>query len=449
MGSGYIILTIIAVSVFFITLVPSTSIERRFREQYGVARTWWVPPIALAVAGYLNVLTQFQLINTLYGKADILAVLLCLAMLAQGLASSGFFRYIGYKIVSACDGDTITLFLGSYIGISILTYLTTNDVVVLVTTPLIITICQQARIKEARLLLIVEFIAANTLSMGMFLGSPTNIIMAGAVGIDFIAYFRAMIIPTTLVFILTTLLVAVLIRLAFHLGYLQEEYEPIDDPEYEAVTHKMVGWLTMSFIALMGIRLTSMFPTSLLWPAFGAVCLFVGYRILSKTHNENPLEILSELPYGIFLFGFSFFALARALMVTPLLQDQVLPYLLHTIEVSPESGLFYYASGAMVNIFNDLPATTMIAELFNAADIGAQTFAFRAVMVGVNVGCYVTPIGALAGILFFSVINQHKRSRDEDDFHIRLPNKYHLIVLGLLFFFVVGWTTVDLLRYIY
>lgn len=41
-----------------------------------------------------------------------------------------------------------------------------------------------------------EFIAANTWSMALIIGNPTNIYISSAVGIDFVSYLKVMLLPT-------------------------------------------------------------------------------------------------------------------------------------------------------------------------------------------------------------------------------------------------------------
>jgi Na+/H+ antiporter NhaD/arsenite permease-like protein len=45
-----------------------------------------------------------------------------------------------------------------------------------------------------------QFIAASTLSMGLLIGSPTNIIIVDAMEIDLFTYFSIMMIPAVTAF---------------------------------------------------------------------------------------------------------------------------------------------------------------------------------------------------------------------------------------------------------
>ena len=136
--------------------------------------------------------------NAISGKFDILLLILSFAVLAQGIKHSGYFKYSAYRVLEICEGNMfrMTLYLSALC--SILTFVTSNDIVILVMTPIVIELCRQARIPNARLLLISQFVAANTLSMGLLIGSPTNIIVANEVGLSFFDYLALMLIPSVL-----------------------------------------------------------------------------------------------------------------------------------------------------------------------------------------------------------------------------------------------------------
>ncbi len=104
-----------------------------------------------------------------------------------------------------------------------------------------------------------QFIAANTLSMRLLIGSPTNIIIVDAMKIDFFTYFSIMIIPAVTAFTSSLLLIYITVKIAesrlplFRGLEFEKSYEvPENNPEPK-LTSQMRDWLIIFgfFVALV------------------------------------------------------------------------------------------------------------------------------------------------------------------------------------------------------
>jgi hypothetical protein len=82
-----------------------------------------------------------------------------------------------------------------YITVAILTVFTSNDIIILSFTPFVCYFAKNAHI-DPMPYLAAEFIAANTWSMALIIGNPTNIYLVTATGGDFVSYAKVMLIPT-------------------------------------------------------------------------------------------------------------------------------------------------------------------------------------------------------------------------------------------------------------
>ena len=76
--------------------------------------------------------------------------------------------------------------------VSVLTVFTSNDIIVLTFTPFICHFAKSARIDPLPYL-VSEFVAANTWSMALIIGNPTNIYLMSGTGISFLSYTAKMI----------------------------------------------------------------------------------------------------------------------------------------------------------------------------------------------------------------------------------------------------------------
>ena len=133
-----------------------------------------------------------------------------MAFLSIYLDKLGFFHYIANLAAMKFKKSQISLFLALFILISILTVFTSNDIIILTFTPFICYFCKNTKINPIPYL-IGEFFAANTLSMTLIIGNPTNIYIASNAGITFMEYFSKMFI----IGILTSVLLCLILLLLF------------------------------------------------------------------------------------------------------------------------------------------------------------------------------------------------------------------------------------------
>ena len=125
-------------------------------------------------------------------RLPIVVLILTFAVIAGGLGVSGFFRYITVRTLLLCGGSVARLTIGMFVVASALTYIARNDIVVLMMTNIVLELCRQAGIRDVRILAV----AANSPSMGLLFGSPTNIVIAVDTGLDFLDYLKLMAVPT-------------------------------------------------------------------------------------------------------------------------------------------------------------------------------------------------------------------------------------------------------------
>ena len=166
-----------------------------------------------------------------------------------------------------------------------------------------------------------------------------------------------------------------------------------------------------------------------------AVALAVLSR-LGECENDRaaPLkQCLGSLPYQILFFAIAFFAVSEALS-EHLPSEKILGFV-------TERGLWWNSllsmlgTGLLVNTINDLPAAAMTGKVLEEASaLGAldSRVMTQSVLAALNIDCYVTPIGALAGIIWFHIMRS-------DGGDVETPTKLGMLTYGLLHFtFVVA-----------
>ncbi len=172
--------------------------EITLQKKFGIHREISIPLLLFILALFTGALHVPTILTAFLQKIDIIMFIFCMAFLSQGLDRSGFFAFIAYHFIQMARGHMHILILCIFLLSSILAYATTNDLVIIVLTPIIFSIAVQSQIKNVKLLLIGEFVVANITAMGQLWGSPTNIIFAKTLNFSFLQYTSLMIIPTIL-----------------------------------------------------------------------------------------------------------------------------------------------------------------------------------------------------------------------------------------------------------
>lgn len=454
--------TTIIVGVLFVPYL--TKSEQRLWEQYGLRRTHWLPPLMLGLSMVAGWITPVRFVDVIVDKYGIIVFILTLALLAEGMRESGFFQFLAYKIVRAARGITPLMVLGLFVLCSAATYVTTNDVVVLVFTPLFLTISYQTGLRYTIPLMLMEFVAANTISAGLYIGTPTNIIVSEEIGLSFMDYFYLMLEPTILLFVVTFALAVLYTFYQIGAGNWTWSYT-IPDPNRTFSYFDMANWC-LTFAGLVGgVALTTDFEYSLAWPSlpvFGLALLYYALRSYETSEEgafeeryPSPIRPLTVLPYEIATFGLSLFVLVDGLIAQELLREAIVGFLVSNLSLTPGAGLAsVFVTGVGVNLFNDLPAATFVAEVLRLlpADAVWYPYIVQMVMVGLNIGCYLTPLGALAGLLWFHTMRTHRnRLQGSDsptplkDDRLIVPRYRHLIIGGTVTFCVVAPLTAFLI----
>jgi len=172
-----------------------------------------------------------------------------------------------------------------------------------------------------------------------------------------------------------------------------------------------------------------------------------GYWWWSDAMNEDLSRPVRSLPYGIIFFGLTFFSFAEQFSRTVFVTERLVPVLRSSLDpgtVQTAVGTVV-GSGVLVNIFNDLPAAAMVGQVLPQLDAGPVLV--QATVAGLNIGTYVTPIGALAGLIWLNQIRVHRQhhtaAAPEQAERMRFPSRMDLVKYGA-FHFIVAATVIGI-----
>jgi Na+/H+ antiporter NhaD/arsenite permease-like protein len=124
----------------------------------------------------------------------IVVLFISLAYVCISLESTGLLTHIAYRAAAMAGRSGWRLFFATFALSSLLTVATSNDIVVLTLTPIVCHVTRLLHIDPVPYL-IAQFFAANVWSAMLYIGNPTNIIVAEAAGMSFAEYSRWMTFP--------------------------------------------------------------------------------------------------------------------------------------------------------------------------------------------------------------------------------------------------------------
>ena len=195
------VLTIIISGITSITLISSILFFPRIKIGKIAIGSYWVISLIgallmiltsrVSLSAVVNGLTSSNSINPL----KILCLFISMTILSIFLDEVGFFKHMANIVCKKAGKNQIKLFLYLYILTSILTVFTSNDIIILTFTPFICYFAKNTKINPIPYL-VGEFVAANTWSMMLVIGNPTNIYIAQSFNVSFLEYLKVMVLPT-------------------------------------------------------------------------------------------------------------------------------------------------------------------------------------------------------------------------------------------------------------
>lgn len=401
MYSVCIIAGLVCVALVLTVLTnPSINIGK-----YHIRIFYWTAPVLGSIALLLfrllplpvmwEGLTSSGSINPL----KILTLFISMTTLSIYLDEVGFFSYIAGISLKFAKTSQLRLFCVLFLLVSVLTVFTSNDIIILTFTPFICYFSKKAEI-DPMPYLFGEFVAANTWSMMLIIGNPTNIYLATANGIGFGAYTAHMLLPTLFAGITAFLLLLMIFR------------KPLSQPisikeEKPAIRDKglvIIGLLHLAFCTILLI-LSSYIGLEMWYITLGfAVSLFLCVTIYKKKKGVKErvlLHTIMRAPWELIPFVLSMFLLVLTLdryQVTTIISD-----FFGTDHLVWKYGI---ASFLAANVMNNIPMSVAFSSIVSHLPEADRLPAAYASIIGSNIGAYFTPLGALAGIMWSGILNK-------------------------------------------
>ncbi len=367
--------------------------------------TYWIVTIIGAILLLilkcvpLDIVVDSLIANTTINPIKILVLFISMTFISIVLDELGLFRWASVKAVEYAKNKQLSIFLHMYFLIALLTIFTSNDIIILTITPFICFFCKNAKINPIPYL-IGEFAAANTYSMMFVIGNPTNIYLATSQGIGFLEYVKVMFLPTLVSGIVELLLILLIFRKSLKQPFEKSHEDYKLDNKVEIIVASIHLLICLVFLVISNYINIEMWMVSL-GTSISLLISLIIFKIIRK-EDHTITKSVKRLPFELIPFVLGMFVIIIALdyreVVTKIGELLSNNYAIFTDGVS---------SFLMANIINNIPMSMLYSELISFEPTTEIVKATYASIIGSNIGAFLTPIGALAGIMFTNLTERY------------------------------------------
>ncbi len=374
--------------------------------------TYWVVALVGAILMLLfktvTLKTVFESItaNTSVNPLKILVLFISMTLFSVFLDELGFFSFMAEKVLVLAKNSQKSLFLYLYLTVSVLTVFTSNDIIILTFTPFICTFCNRSKL-DPKPYLFAEFVGANTWSMALLIGNPTNIYIATSQNIAFFEYVKVMLLPTVLSGIVSFLILYLLFRKT-----LSKTAEVSSVKTQTKIKDKFLLTLGL-FVLTVCIILLSI--SSYIGLEMWSICLFllvfelvveVIYLLIKNKSFSVLINSVKRAPYELIPFIISMFVIVTSLVSSGVTEK-------FTQFLSSTNTAFSYGISSFVtaNLINNIPMSVLFSTL-----LPNELQAVYSTVVGSNLCAILTPVGALAGIMWCNLLKTYEVKFSFKDF---------------------------------
>lgn len=402
--------TIIISLCTILLLVTMIIVKPSIRIKKLELQTFWMVPIIGVIFLFifskvdLKTVGQSFINDSAINPIKILVLFLSISFLSIVLDEAGFFQRCALYTTRVTKGSQKKLFLSIAIIVSILTIFTSNDIVILTFTPFICYFSKHAKINPIPYL-VGEFIFANTWSMMLIIGNPTNIYLAQSYNIAFFSYFSVMVIPTIVVGVMAFLLLMLIFRKPLSIPLESDSIEILPTGINKFVT--IIGLIHLGLCTiLLAIASYIQIEMWLIAMIFALSLIVILLIYLIKEQDFILLHAIKRLPWSLIPFIICMFIIVLSLESQGVIVE--ISNLFDKFATNKVSTTYGYGFTAFIacNILNNIPMSVMFERIiYNSNQLFINQSIYATIMAS-NLGSYLTPIGALAGIMWMDVLKK-------------------------------------------
>lgn len=346
-----------------------------------------------------------------------ICLLLGMMIVISALKIQGFFSLIASKTIALASTRSKLLTLITFIS-GIASAFLVNDAVVLLFTPIIISICKKSNLNPIPFLL-AEMLAANTGSAMTMTGNPQNMLIGLASGVSY-SYFLVRLLPISL---LGMAIIVLFVRL-FYRETFKDKTKISFQGDFSYNIKEMRNSLIIFLLVIIGFFFGKIFSFSIPLVALAGAALIV---LFSKS---EPEKILQGVDWSLLLFFASLF-----IVVTSVKDAGILDGLLQIkLQDNLQGIIFIYVLSLVLSqVLSNVPYVILMLPLLQV--VGSEVLYLHLAASSTIAGNF-TIIGAMANLIVIEQAAKEGVTISSKTFlKIALPSTILTLVLSILLSF--------------
>ena len=327
-------------------------------------------------------------------------------LMVEGMAKSGFFRWLCMKIAFLVKCKTVPIFITFTIMAAVLSMFIDSITVIMFLAAVTVELAQLLKFNPVPMILS-EIFCANLGGSATMCGDPPNIIIGTSLGFSFFDFL----LNTGLAAGISLIVSVIFLYFAFRKELVTEKGAEVDMSKFpkpsEAITNKKDFLISTIIFGCAVILLVTHSTTHLTVASIG---LFIGIVTLIAA-GKHALELLKKVDYKTLVFFIGLFMVVSGLEETEML-DKIAMFIEKICggDVKLMIVIILWVSAIASAFVDNIPfAATMvpiIQSLAETSGVPISTLAW-ALAMGTDIGGSATPIGASANVVGTSVAQKN------------------------------------------
>jgi Na+/H+ antiporter NhaD/arsenite permease-like protein len=351
--------------------------------------------------------TSQGILNEMIGFIDLNTVLLVIGImiLAEAVARSGFFEFIGLSIARAVGGGFRRVSIAFILLTIFISAVISNITTMIIIGALTVSLAKKFKADPTRTILY-EAMVSNIGGLMLMISSIPNLIVAAQLHIGFIEFF---IIGVPLALILSLVSMFFILRRTKTESSAEQNVQVEVDP-WSVIENKNLFYRAATVFVFVIILFV--FEDYIKIP-LGMIAIG-GAIVMLVLGGQDPESIFSSVDWGTIFFLTSFYIVVGGLMKSGVLTafaDEMVQIL--SFNPSIASTLNIWVSGLSSSVIDNIPMTLTLIPVME--HISAVTgFSLKilgwSIVFGANLGGNLTPIGSASNIIALGILKKEGKS---------------------------------------
>jgi arsenical pump membrane protein len=414
----------------------------------------WPASVGAGIILITGIVSQTDVADIISKIGGASITIIATIVMAVILESFGFFHWAAARLATLSKGSGYRLYWYIQLLCFSMTLLFNNDGSILITTPILILLLKNLRLKPHQMIpyLLSGALIATASSAPIGVSNIVNLIALNIIDMSLYMHTAMMFVPGTLGLLFMAWLMFVVIKKKLPKKLPATSYD-IEEIFFTENFHPLKGKLSvetknqrtrlmMKVLLFVFVMRCLLFVASYLAipielvAVLGSVVLLVWRWYHLRT---NPIDILKKTPWHILIFAFSMYVIIYGLHNAGLTA-----FLVESINPIVNQGLLHasFIMGGLVsilsNIFNNHPA--LMIGTITLTEMGLDPITLKTIylanIIGSDIGSLLLPIGTLASLIWMHILKENKiKIKWKDYLRVSIPVIPLTTVVTLFFLF--------------